>query len=67
MLGWLRDRIPAEEVEEAETVGAEEPSGVETSARERESWQSSSTVQTVFWDAVDGDAAGGSTGQDETF
>lgn len=58
VLGWLRDRIP-------EDKGVEEEKGERE--KERESWQSNSTVQTVFWDAVDGDANGVGAGVDETF
>lgn len=71
VLAWLRDRIPAGEV----VAGASEVQEEEDVKVERASWQSSSTVRTVFWDAVDGDGDGNGDGKgvsagvgvDETF
>lgn len=70
VLGWLRDRIPADVVE-AEDEGRADGVVAVKDAKERESWQSSSTVKTVFWDADDGDVVGADVGQEveveETF
>jgi Leucine-rich repeat (LRR) protein len=78
VLGWLRDRIPAEAVSESsegvepqvdgDESGEVDQENEETDVQqqtakhaERESWQSSNSVQTVIWDGPDVD------GEEETF